>query len=96
MAIDRKAPDIAAIVRVLAGHAVDCVIVGSGAALLRGVEVTPGDLDIVPEIGAPNLRRLAMALAALEAHPDPDGPFGDWKRGDDGERHWVSAGAASR
>ena len=89
MAVDRTPPDIAAIVRVLAEHGVEYVIVGSGAALLRGVDVTPGDLDIVPELSVPNLRRLATALAALDAHPDPDGPFGDWTRGEDGERHWV-------
>ena len=66
------------------------VVTGSTAALLHGVRVTPGDLDITPALDAANLERLARACDAIDAHPDPDGPFGDWRPQPDGERGWVA------
>jgi hypothetical protein len=89
MPIVRRPPDLPALVRALAEHEVAFVVTGSTAALLHGVDLTPGDLDITPARDVPNLTRLAEALAALEARPDPDGPFGDWQAGADGEQRWV-------
>ncbi len=89
MPVDRRPPDLPALFRLLAGHGVEFVVTGSTAALLLGVELTPGDLDITPALDVANLTRLAAALASIEARPDQDGPFGDWRIGPDGERHWV-------
>ena len=66
------------------------MVTGSTAALLYGVELTPGDLDITPALDPRNLGRLATALAAISASPDPDAPFGDWQIRPDGERRWVA------
>jgi hypothetical protein len=89
MSVDRRPPDLAALFRVLAAHHVALVVTGSTAALLHGVELAPGDLDITPALDAPNLARLAAALQEIQARPDPDGPFGEWQVGPDGERRWV-------
>jgi hypothetical protein len=85
----RRAPDTAALLAVLADQGVAFVVTGSVAALLSGVELQPGDLDITPALDRPNLERLARALEAMEARQDPDGPFGDWTVAADGERRWV-------
>jgi hypothetical protein len=74
---------------VLGEHDVAYVVTGSTAALLLGVDLVPGDLDITPALDAANLGRLARALSAIEARPDPDGPLGDWQVQPDGERRWV-------
>lgn len=89
MTVERRAPDLPALVRVLGEGRVAYVVTGSTAALLHGVQLTPGDLDIVPAVDVPNLRRLAAALAAIDARPDPDGPIGAWQTGADGERRWI-------
>ena len=65
------------------------VVTGSTAALLRGVDLRPGDLDIVPAPDRANLGRLAETLQAIDARPDPDGPFGDWTTTADGEWQWI-------
>lgn len=85
----RRPPDLPALFRVLAEHRVAYVVTGSAAALLLGVDLTPGDLDIVPGLDRANLTRLAAALATIDARPDPDGPFGDWQMGPDGEQRWI-------
>lgn len=87
--IERRPPDLPALFRILAEHNVAYVVTGSTAALLHGVELTPGDLDITPALDVANLTRLAAALAAVDARPDPDGPFGSWQADPDGERRWV-------
>ncbi len=89
MRVERRPPDLPALFRVLAEHQVAYVVTGSTAALLHGVELTPGDLDVVPALDAANLTRLAAALEAVDALPDPDGPFGAWQTGPDGERRWI-------
>jgi hypothetical protein len=89
MPTDRRPPDLPALFRVLAEHDVAFVVTGSTAALLHGLELAPGDLDITPALDAPNLTRLAAALAAIDARPDPDGPYGDWQASPDGEWRWV-------
>lgn len=89
MSVDRRPPELPALFRALSEHDVAFVVTGSTAALLHGVELAPGDLDITPALDAPNLARLAVALEAIHAHPDPDGPFGAWQVGADRERRWV-------
>ncbi|MGH2467227.1 MAG: hypothetical protein ACRDGL_05810 [Candidatus Limnocylindrales bacterium] len=89
MRVERRPPDLPALFRVLAEHQVAYVVTGSTAALLHGVALRPGDLDIVPALDVTNLTRLAAALAAIDARPDPAGPFGAWHTGPDGERHWI-------
>lgn len=88
--VARRQPDLQGLFRVLAEHRVTYVVTGSTAALLHGVKLTPGDLDIVPALDVPNLTRLAAALAAIDARPDPDGPIGAWQTGPDGQRRWIA------
>ena len=88
MAHPRRTPDIPALLHALERHDVRCIVVGSVVALLRGVELTPGDLDVVPATDRENLERLAAALREVEARPP--GPFGAWTRRDDGGWKWVA------
>ena len=89
MPIDREPPNLPALVRALAQAGVAYVVSGSTAALLHGVDVAPGDLDIVPALDTTNLERLRAALDAVDARPDPDGPFGSWVQDATGEHRWV-------
>ena len=75
--------------RLLNEHGVRYVVTGSGAAMLHGVDLEPGDLDVTPALDRENLERLAVALGAIRAREAPDGPFGDWQTQPDGEQHWV-------
>jgi hypothetical protein len=59
--------DFEAILRVLAGHKVDLVVVGGVAATLQGAPVTTFDLDIVHSREEANLDRLMAALRGLDA-----------------------------
>jgi hypothetical protein len=86
----RDPPDVVALLRVLGAHGVRHVVTGSVAALLHGVTLEPGDLDVTPALDVDNLERLARALEELEAAQYPDEPFGRWEIGDDGERHWAT------
>lgn len=61
--------DAAQILHALADHAVDYVVIGGVAVQTHGHPRTTQDLDIVPEAGAENLRRLRDALSALRARP---------------------------
>jgi hypothetical protein len=74
---------------VLAEHDVRYVVTGSVAALLHGVALEPGDLDVTPALDRENLERLARALEAIGARQDPEEPFGRWETGEGGERRWV-------
>lgn len=85
----RRPPDVATLLRVLGEADVDYVVTGSAAAMLHGVPLVPGDLDITPALDVDNLTRLAHVLESIEARQDPRAPFGHWERGDDGEQHWV-------
>jgi hypothetical protein len=85
----REPPDVDALLAVLDRHDVRYVVTGSSAALLLGVVLRPGDLDVTPALDRENLDRLARALAELEASLDPAEPFGRWET-IDGEHTWVA------
>jgi hypothetical protein len=61
--------DAAAILRTLADHRVDYVVIGGLAVQAHGHTRTTQDLDLVPEGSPANLARLRSALAALGARP---------------------------
>jgi hypothetical protein len=89
LSFDRDPPNLTALLDVLDRHEVLYVVTGSVAALLHGVQLDPGDLDITPALDRENLERLARALHELGARQYPDEPFGRWEARDDGERRWV-------
>jgi hypothetical protein len=57
---------------------IDWVMSGSTVLALYGVDLEPGDLDVVPSPDPATLRRLADLLLGLDAVPahDPDWPGG--------------------
>ena len=65
--------------QVLAGHQVQCVVIGGYAAVLAGADVITRDVDITPALDQANLQRLADALnqlhAALRVPGEPPLPF---------------------
>jgi hypothetical protein len=68
------------ILRVLEAHGVEYVLIGGLAAALHGSPHVTSDVDVTPEGGRENLRRLARALEDLDARirapGEPDGlPF---------------------
>jgi len=63
----RLDPD--ALLDLLERHGILYILGGSVAAMAYGVDLVPGDLDIVPELGADNLRRLGLLLRDLGAKP---------------------------
>jgi hypothetical protein len=69
--------DPVAVLRVLAAHRVDFVVVGGLAARLHGVPLLTEDIDITPDSTGANLERLVAALDELEARlrtaAEPDG-----------------------
>lgn len=69
--------DPVAMLRVLASHRVDFVVVGGVAARLRGAPLVTQDVDVTPSRRADNLSRLAGALEDFEARlrtaTEPDG-----------------------
>lgn len=89
----RRPPDVPTLLRVLGEAEVEYVVTGSAAAMLHGVRLVPGDLDITPALDDVNLTRLAQVLESVEARQDPRAPFGHWEHGDDGEQHWVETAA---
>ena len=69
----RETPlDAAAILRALADHGVDYVVIGGMAVQAHGHTRTTQDLDLVPEPSAVNLARLAAAAHALGVTADID------------------------
>jgi hypothetical protein len=89
----RRPPDVPALLHALAEAEVEYLVTGSAAAMLHGVRLTPGDLDITPALDVDNLTRLVSALESIEARQNPDVPFGQWERGEDGEQHWIETAA---
>jgi hypothetical protein len=68
------------ILKVLAAHQVDYIMIGGLAAAVHGSDLVTGDLDITPATGNENLARLSHALdeldARIRADDVPDGiPF---------------------
>lgn len=61
----RPEPLIAALVE----HEVEFIVIGGYAVAAHGFVRATKDIDICPEPGESNLRRLAAALAALKAKP---------------------------
>jgi hypothetical protein len=82
-----RPPVIDEILTLLERHGVHYVITGSVAAAIHGVELEPGDLDIVPATDLANLERLVRVLFEIEARPR--GPFGHWTTEPNGERKWI-------
>ena len=60
--------DFSAILKVLARHEVEFIVVGGVCAVLLGAPVATFDLDIVHSRTQENLDRLARALGELDAH----------------------------
>jgi hypothetical protein len=85
---EARPPLVGAILEVLDEMEVQFVITGSVAAQLHGVDLEPGDLDIVPATDTANLDRLVRVLDVLEARPA--GPFGEWTALPNGEMKWIA------
>ena len=64
----RPEPDFLAILRTLARHRVEFIIVGGVAAVLQGAPVSTFDLDLVHSREPDNIDRLLKALKTLEAY----------------------------
>jgi hypothetical protein len=89
--VERKKPDVEALLDILNQHAVEYVVTGSAAALLHGVVLEPGDLDITPALDHENLDRLRRVLEAIHARQYEDAGFGHWETNAAGEHRWVTA-----
>jgi len=61
-------PDYIAILRALAGHRVDFIVVGGVGAVLQGAPIMTFDLDLVHSTDEPNVERLLAALDSLDTH----------------------------
>jgi hypothetical protein len=86
-----EGPDLGAHLAALDHHGVAYVVCGSVGAMAHGApDVTPGDLDIVPDTRRANLERLAAALAELGAEAGRE--YGEWRIDELGEREWVQDG----
>jgi hypothetical protein len=83
-------PDIAALLHALQRFKVKFVVVGSVASKLHGVDLEPGDLDVVPEMSRDNLVNLVAALEYIEASHSAPHRIGQWQVLEDGEHHWTS------
>jgi hypothetical protein len=67
-------PKLIDLLRVLAEHRVEFIVVGGVAAIVEGAPITTLDLGIVCERGEENLRRLVVALNSINArYRDPAG-----------------------
>lgn len=83
-----RPPDVAALLNSLVAADGRFVLTGSVAVLLQGGQVVPGDLDIVPDLGTPDLVRVASALKALQATVAEVDLVGGWDRTADGAWKW--------
>jgi hypothetical protein len=61
--------DAGAILRALADHGVEYIVIGGVAVQTHGHPRTTQDLDLVPEPSPANLERLRAALVSLAARP---------------------------
>ena len=92
--VERKKPDVEALLVILNEHGVDYVVTGSAAAMLHCVVLEPGDLDITPALDQGNLDRLRHVLEAIHARQYEGAPFGHWETDAAGE-HSVLVEAVS-
>jgi hypothetical protein len=88
--VERKQPDVEALLDVLNEQGVAYVVTGSAAAMLHGVALEPGDLDITPALDFENLDRLQHVLEAIHARQYEDASFGHWETNAAGEHRWVA------
>jgi hypothetical protein len=63
--MDARSPDYRAVLRVLARHRVEFLVVGGVAAVLHGAPIATFDLGVVHARTAENVRRLLDALTEL-------------------------------
>jgi len=63
-----SSPDFLAILRRLAEHKIDFIVVGGVCAALQGAPVATFDLDLVHSRKPANIDRLLAALETLDAH----------------------------
>lgn len=95
--MSREPPNVTLLLNLLNEHDVRYLVTGSAAAMLHGVELQPGDLDITPALDRDNLARLARVLEIIEA-PEPGRevrPMGDrsgWRAALGRERRAHAAG----
>jgi hypothetical protein len=61
-------PDFGCLLRILAEHGVDFLVVGGVGAILQGATLSTFDLDIVHSTEPANITRLLAALGALQAY----------------------------
>lgn len=66
---DRPSLQFVALIQALAEHDVRWVLCGSQVLALHGGDITANDLDVVPDLDAENLVRVASCLHALDAIP---------------------------
>jgi len=59
--------DVSGLLRVLAEHDVEFMVVGGVCALIHGAPVSTFDLDIVPERSVANVDRILRALLSIQA-----------------------------
>jgi len=83
--------DLGELIATLARHGVEYIVIGGVATQVHGHRRTTMDLDLTPEPGPENMRRLGAALAALEARPRDAGPGEAEIPVDDPERLAVAA-----
>ena len=93
--MERRKPDVEALLEILNEHGVEYVITGSAAALLHGVPLEPGDLDITPSLDRENLKRLGRVLESIHARQYEDAGFGHWEMNAAGEHQWVKEEATA-
>jgi hypothetical protein len=87
--VERKKPDVVALLEILSEHKVEYVVIGSAAAMLHGVALDPGDVDITPALHYDNLDRLCRVLEAIHARQYENASFGRWEATAAGEHRWV-------
>lgn len=73
-------------------HHLDFIVVGSTAALAHGIELVPGDIDIVPALHEANLNCVVQLLTDVQAVPES---FGYWITRADGRRKWIDQGIST-
>jgi len=66
--VPKPIPDFLEILKILAKHKVDFIVVGGVCAVIHGAPVTTFDLDMVHSRSQDNLIRLASALRELDAY----------------------------